>query len=271
MNTTMPRSCKIDPACRQRGFSLIELMISVTIGLVVLAAVLYIYSGNRQGNRAQELSARMLDSGRFALEIIGHSIREAGFADLSSAESSFKASFAGTSVTVTNGALGAPDVITLQRDGAVNDRGCLGTVVTPAMITAAGGNVIIQESFNLDTVNNALRCDEQIAAAPGAVANGTALISDVEDFQVLYGLDTTGDQSADQYTATPANWNQVVSARVCLQLRSSEAGAVTGNQTFLNCAGALSGSGATTTTTDRRLHRVFLATYNLRNRVTNLP
>jgi type IV pilus assembly protein PilW len=239
-------------------------MISVTIGLVVLAAVLYIYSGNRQGNRAQELSARMLDSGRFALEIIGHSIREAGFADLSSAESSFKASFAGTPVTGTNGALGAPDVITLQRDGAINDRGCLGTVV------AATGN-IIQESFNLDTVNNALRCDEQIAAAPGAVANGTALISDVEDFQVLYGLDTSGDQSADQYTATPANWSQVVSARVCLQLRSSEAGAVTGNQTFLNCAGALSGSGATTTTTDRRLHRVFLATYNLRNRVTNLP
>jgi type IV pilus assembly protein PilW len=222
-------------------------MISVTIGLVVLAAVLYIYSGNRQGNRAQELSARMLDSGRFALEIIGHSIREAG-----------------TPVTGTNGALGAPDVITLQRDGAINDRGCLGTVV------AATGN-IIQESFNLDTVNNALRCDEQIAAAPGAVANGTALISDVEDFQVLYGLDTSGDQSADQYTATPANWSQVVSARVCLQLRSSEAGAVTGNQTFLNCAGALSGSGATTTTTDRRLHRVFLATYNLRNRVTNLP
>jgi type IV pilus assembly protein PilW len=241
-------------------------MISVAIGLVILSAVLYIYSGNRQGNRAQEQSARMLDSGRFALEIIGHSVREAGFADLSSAQSSHKVSFSatGTPVTGTNGASNAPDVLTLQRDGSINDRGCLGTVI------AATGN-IIQESFNLNTVTNELRCDEQIATTPGAVANGTAIISDVEDFQVLYGLDTTGDQSADQYTASPGTWSQVVSVRVCLQLRSSEIGVVTSNQTYLNCAGALSGAGTTSTATDFRLHRVFMATFNLRNRVNNLP
>jgi type IV pilus assembly protein PilW len=257
-------SPKIANPMRQFGLSLIELMISVALGLVVLSAVLYIYSGNRQGNRAQEQSARMLDSGRFALDIIGRSVRAAGFADVSSAQSSTKTSFAGTAVTGSNGVGTAPDVLTLQRDGALNDRGCLGTQIT------ATGN-IIQESYNLNTVTDELRCDEQIAATPGAVANGTALISDVEDFQVLYGLDTNNDQSADEYSASPANWSQVVSARVCLQLRSAEIGAVTRPQTFLNCAGALSGAGTTSTLADGRLHRVFLATYNLRNRVTALP
>ena len=254
------------PLGQQGGFSLIELMISITIGLVILSAVLYIYVGNRQANRAQELSARMLDSGRFALEMIGRSVRQAGFADLSSAQSSSKTSFTGTPVTGTNGAAGAPDVLTLQRDGAIGDRGCLGTAV------AATGN-IIQESFNLNTATDELRCDEQIAVAPGAVANGTAIISDVEDFQVLYGLDTTGDESVNQFSAAPAaaDWPKVISVRVCLQLRSSEVGAVTGSQTFLNCAGALTGAGTTSTINDRRLHRVFMATYNLRNRVINLP
>jgi type IV pilus assembly protein PilW len=264
MKANCPCASKIEPLGQQGGFSLIELMISVAIGLVILSAVLYIYVGNRQANRAQELSARMLDSGRFALEIIGRSVRAAGFADLSSAQSSSKTSFTGTPVTGTNGAVGAPDVLTLQRDGAIGDRGCLGTAI------AATGNVI-QESFNLNAATKELRCDEQIAAAPGAVANGTAIISDVEDFQVLYGLDTTGDESVNQFSAAPGTWSQVISVRVCLQLRSSEVGAVTGSQTFLNCAGALTGAGTTSTINDRRLHRVFMATYNLRNRVISLP
>jgi len=100
------------------------------------------------------------------------------------------------------------------------------------------------------------------------------LLSNVEDLQLLYGIDLTGDQSADRYTATPANWNQVVSARVCVLVRSPNTGVVAGNQNFLNCAGALGTAAAGaefTNAADTRLRRAFVATFNLRNRINNLP
>jgi type IV pilus assembly protein PilW len=250
----------------QQGFTLVELMIALTISLILLLVIGTIFTSSRQAFRVQEDNARIQESGRFALEILGRSIKQAGYADVPF--TGFKVAFAGIAITGIDGAAGAADTLTVQYDGVAGDRECTnGIPVTAADVTA--GNNIIQAYFNLDVANAQLRCAGQIAATPGVPAPppaGSVLLDNVEDLQILYGIDTTGDQSANQYIAVPGNWNQVVTARVCVLVRSDKTNIVSGNNSYLNCNGA-----AVAVPADRRLRRAFTETFNLRNRVNILP
>jgi type IV pilus assembly protein PilW len=62
----------------QIGLTLIELMISITIGLVVVGAVTYVYVGSKGAYRGNESLARIQEAGRFALDSIARDIRRAG-------------------------------------------------------------------------------------------------------------------------------------------------------------------------------------------------
>jgi type IV pilus assembly protein PilW len=77
---------KISPVVRlcrthvcQRGFTLIELMISLTIGMMIVITIGYIYLGASRTFRALEASSRMQENARYAIEKIGYDIRMAGF------------------------------------------------------------------------------------------------------------------------------------------------------------------------------------------------
>jgi type IV pilus assembly protein PilW len=251
---------------RQQGLTLVELMIAMTLGLLILLAVASIYIGSRQTYRMQEENARLQETGRYALEALGRSIRQAGFWNMPINPVATATAFVGTPITGTDGAAGAPDTVTVQYDGLIGDRDCEGTVL--------GANAVIAEAYSLNASN--LVCDGN-----DALAAASPLVADIEDVQILYGIDTTPTdnfQSVGQYKATPtaAEWPFVVSARVCVQARSANS-VNNAPQTFLNCAGAMgtAASAAAAFTTaganDLRLRRTFVATYNLRNRVTNVP
>jgi type IV pilus assembly protein PilW len=64
---------------RQRGLSIIELMVSVAISVAVLSALSYVYVGSRGAYRTNEALARVQETGRFALEWIARDLRAAGF------------------------------------------------------------------------------------------------------------------------------------------------------------------------------------------------
>ncbi len=64
---------------KQRGFSLVELMISITLGLLILAAMISLFSNQSKARSELDKSNRMIDNGRFALEILTDNIRAAGF------------------------------------------------------------------------------------------------------------------------------------------------------------------------------------------------
>ena len=61
------------------GVSLIELMISLTIGLIVIAAIGYAYIATRQSFRNQDVLGRMQEDARTAFEIMGRDVRMTGF------------------------------------------------------------------------------------------------------------------------------------------------------------------------------------------------
>lgn len=63
---------------RQVGLSLIELMISLVIGLLLMLGVTQIFAASRSASRLSEGVARAQENGRFALEFIERDIRMAG-------------------------------------------------------------------------------------------------------------------------------------------------------------------------------------------------
>ncbi|WP_077730987.1 PilW family protein [Methylocaldum sp. 14B] len=69
--TVPPNSC--------RGVTLIELMISLTIGLLLTAVLGYAFLGSRQAFRTTDTLSRMQESARYAFERISSDIRMAGF------------------------------------------------------------------------------------------------------------------------------------------------------------------------------------------------
>lgn len=70
---------------RSRGFSLVELMVAITLGLIVLGALLGLFAGTRAANRSTTGISGLTDGGRFALDFISASGRVAGFYSCSNA------------------------------------------------------------------------------------------------------------------------------------------------------------------------------------------
>jgi type IV pilus assembly protein PilW len=97
----------------QLGLTLIELMISITIGLVVVGAVTYLYVGSKGAYRGNESLARIQEAGRFALDAIARDVRGAG-------------------------ALGCGSAATLAGQTRVNVIAPAGTAINPAQLMIDG-------------------------------------------------------------------------------------------------------------------------------------
>lgn len=65
----------------QSGLSLIELMISITIGLLILASLSTLFINQSRTRVELDKSNRMIDNGRYALELLSTNLRMAGFYD----------------------------------------------------------------------------------------------------------------------------------------------------------------------------------------------
>lgn len=66
----------------QRGRSLVEVMIALTLGLVVLLAVSSMFIGNRGTYRSMDEKARLDEEGRLALQLLVQHVRMAGYGSL---------------------------------------------------------------------------------------------------------------------------------------------------------------------------------------------
>lgn len=62
----------------QRGFTLVELLVSIVITLFVIAAAGYVYVNTRDTQRAIESSSASAEAGAFAMQLIGRDVMNAG-------------------------------------------------------------------------------------------------------------------------------------------------------------------------------------------------
>ena len=77
MNCRQP--ARISARHAHGGFTLVEIMIAVLIGLVLTGGLLQLLASTKQTYRFNEALARTQENGRFALEILNRDIRMAGF------------------------------------------------------------------------------------------------------------------------------------------------------------------------------------------------
>lgn len=235
----------------QCGFSLIELMVAMAIGLFLVAVIGVLFINSKATYSLQDANSRLQENSRFAVDVLGRHVRMAGspdikFTQLSGADLFAEPpvfSFSGSSITGVDGASSAPDQISVSHDGTTD---CLGkTVVSPVT--------------NLFRVNaqQQLECVGNGSVTPGI------LLDDVEDFQVLYGQPTPGGYG--YLTAGAATMPLVTAARMCLLLRAkadvNRRADGSQSQTYVNCLGS------SVTATDGYLRRTVSITVNLRNKV----
>lgn len=69
----------MNPRAAQRGFSLVEIMIALTLGLLLLAAVLSVMLDVTRANRELARIGRQVDNARYALEVLSDDAQHAGF------------------------------------------------------------------------------------------------------------------------------------------------------------------------------------------------
>lgn len=63
----------------QRGLSLVELMVSITIGLLILVSLSSMFVNQTRARTELDKANRMIDNGRYALELLSENLRMAGF------------------------------------------------------------------------------------------------------------------------------------------------------------------------------------------------
>ncbi|MAY42818.1 MULTISPECIES: PilW family protein [unclassified Neptuniibacter] len=66
-------------SAKEKGFSLVELMIALVLGLFVIGGVISVFIGSSQSFRSNEALSRVQENGRFALELIAQDIRNTGY------------------------------------------------------------------------------------------------------------------------------------------------------------------------------------------------
>ena len=75
-----PHPCRLRRAHpRATGLSLVELLISIALGLMVLAGVIVVFANSSAARNELERSSRQIENGRYALELLSNDLRIAGF------------------------------------------------------------------------------------------------------------------------------------------------------------------------------------------------
>jgi len=256
---------RIQQMQRQRGLTLIELMVAITISAVLLLSMVEIFSSSKQTFRTQEALSHLQESARFTRYYLSYIIRQAGYrSQLNATESSvfagqpavFGQNDVGTTASIDdasgpialNNVASGTDVIAIRYQGNPDNLTghCLShrplASATAVTNTDIATNVLFVKQ-DPDSGLRSLSCKRRVNAQTD---NEQPLVTGVEDLQVLYGVNTTpGSSQATVNQYLPANqvsdWNNVLSVRITLELSgaSNEVDLIDGDRGQLQDFGSL--------------------------------
>jgi len=199
----------------QYGITLVELMISMTIGLLVIGVATVLLVSVKTGYVVQSDSAQILDTGRHAIEILTRTVRQASYHHWDSVEAgtlddidepavfgmdakSLKSRSEGITAPLARSINGS-DVLAVRFGGSGAGSNGDGSVLNCAGFPVGSGT---PKDKGKDTrgwsvfyvAEDASGEPELYCKYPGEEGWASqAIARGVESFQVLYGLDTDGD------------------------------------------------------------------------------
>jgi type IV pilus assembly protein PilW len=189
----------------QKGMSLIELLVAMTIGIIVTAIIISLFIYSKQNYRVNENMSRMQENARFAVSFITRDLRMAGYHPCDSGVDSRDDAVSGPN--------GAFDKITLRW---TEYRDCDTT-------TSADDNEITTVYSIQDGSNgrSALFRFRDWGDAPSELLE---LVEGIDNLQILFGEDTDDDEAPNYYVdaASVANLADVTSIRFVLTAQTLE-------------------------------------------------
>ncbi len=183
----------------ERGFTLVELMVAMVIGLILLGGVYTVFFSSVTTYRQTAGLSRLQENGRFALELLGQELRNAGYPRFSVDGTPF--ADVGVAITGNDGGGTVSDDVTIQY------------LTTTGLVTSVF-------THDADPADQAL------------VLNSVFLIDGVENMQILYGVDTDDDLTlddfldADDLVTAGHDWDDVLALRIGLLLATPDEGTV---------------------------------------------
>lgn len=285
---------------RQLGATLIELMVSLAIGMFVVAAVLVMYVGSGSTSTLQTQVSQMTEDAQIGFAQLSRDIQMAGYAEpkgkrMSGGVAVFDKPAIPRPVYGCSTGFTSPTAVvdvggTAPSCGTGSDPGIQVTYqATTATAPVSAANAPVDCQGNAITVTNDptfgniyltsnryfvsggnLNCASQSAAT------SLPIVQDVQAMQVWYGIAplwAEGDKSTRQPSyyvlasaAGAGDWAKVVSVRICLLMRTAEP--VFSSEDITNGLGSYTDcDGNPGTLTDRRMYRPFYTTIALRNRM----
>lgn len=270
---------------RQRGVTLIELMVGIAIGLLVVAVAMGALMVSRGISGTVSDASGIQQQAGYAMRVIGLQLRQAGSLYLNlnptnaamenaqTAPVAFEAeskavgselpfspkddTLVGTDTSLTVGYRRYKESVYVSATDQALARNCLGG---PA---GTNDDLIVESIFSLN--GSELRCGgNDTAAAPQPI------IQNVADFQVRYLVQDNsapGDPKIEYVNAATvgANWSRVQAVQVCLVLYGVEPIDMPAGSAYTGCDGSkvdmttLSGARA------RRIHIAFRNVFQLRS------
>jgi type IV pilus assembly protein PilW len=184
------------PQQRQAGFSLIELMVALTLGLLLVGGVISIFITNQQAFRTTAALGRVQENARISFELMARDVRQSGGNACGTplVKNLLKSSAwsddwdAGTVVGYT-GVSGTP---TIRAFGTASAERVVGTdavkVLGSAIGTAAGFQLhnTATATIQLAAPNSGLKNDDLVMACDGI----SAVIAQISSITTTSGIDT---------------------------------------------------------------------------------
>ena len=226
-----PHRAREGGAQAHRGFSIIELLISMVLSSLVILAVVGIYSGSRETYTTQDEVGRLHENMRIGGSIVERTIRQGNYKRFPAPRDQnpmLVAAFSFVPVTGADGGSTAPgdsDMVEISFNGSTDPATATADgVVVDCLGAAVAANVQSRNRFMV-RVDVGGRPWLNCSTDGGTV--WTPLIPDVEAMEVLYGIYSSENRSVTNFVTWDAVTDpaRVVAIKIHLLYRSNaEAG-----------------------------------------------
>ncbi len=281
-----PRKALLTPSRAQRGFTLIELMVGITIGLLTIAVAMGALMVSRSISGTVTDTSGIQQQAAYAMRVIGLQLRQAGSIRLNMNPSSviaqdlyiapvgFEATAAASGSakgfnpsTDTISGTNSPATITLgyrRFTEPVFSNAAEQTLARNCVGGPDGANADQRLESVFQLTGSELQCSGNSAAAQSIVQN-------VANFQVRYLLQDTvsslGSPTIQTVDATGvgSNWGRVQAVEVCMVLYGVEAIDLPAGSNYTDCNGTAVDMSTLTGARARRMHAVFRNVFQMRS------
>lgn len=183
----------------QAGLSLVELMITLVLGLIIIAAVFNMYTGNSRSARFTEGLQTMQENGRYGVSVLQRGLRLAGYSQ--------------------DGYIDAFDIESSAENTIV--------VRSQQAFDCNGGDTASTDGLAVNTYRHNVDMKQLTCEGNVAGAAEMSIVEGVDEFRILYGIDTDGDETTaepQQYISYDNSIDpaQVVSLRFSLLVNSDK-------------------------------------------------